>query len=191
MGISQVVIKSAENVKLHLKTPFTQEIQMDTIKRFQNWFFNHCDNDWEHDNKISIYNLDNPGWGVRIDLSGTLLEEVAFDEKEQGNSEDRNATWIKCNKQESVWLGLGSYDMLNSILNVFLDWADANTDTSPWDSLVIRISSEINALSKEKSADIVTRLRNIYAEIDEIPTEHPKKRELLSLFNDAWQNQWK
>lgn len=164
---------------------------MDTIKRFENWFFNHCDNDWEHDNKISIYNLDNPGWGVRIDLSGTLLEEVAFDEKEQGNSEDRNATWIKCNKQESVWLGLGSYDMLNSILNVFLDWADANTDTSPWDSLVIRISSEINALSKEKSADIVTRLRNIYAEIDEIPTEHPKKRELLNLFNDAWQNQWK
>ena len=191
MGISQVVIKPAENVKLHLKTPFTQEIQMDTIKRFENWFFNHCDNDWEHDNKISIYNLDNPGWGVRIDLSGTLLEEVAFDEKEQGNSEDRNATWIKCNKQESVWLGLGSYDMLNSILNVFLDWADANTDTSPWDSLVMRISSEINALSKEKSADIVTRLRNIYAEINEIPTEHPKKRELLNLFNDAWQNQWK
>lgn len=119
MGISQVVIKPAENVKLHLKTPFTQEIQMDTIKRFENWFFNHCDNDWEHDNKISIYNLDNPGWGVRIDLSGTLLEEVAFDEKEQGNSEDRNATWIKCNKQESVWLGLGSYDMLNSILMCF------------------------------------------------------------------------
>ena len=32
---------------------------------------------------------------------------------------------------------------------------------------------------------------NIYAEINEIPTEHPKKRELLNLFNDAWQNQWK
>ena len=36
---------------------------MDTIKRLEKWFFSHCDIDWEHDNRIEIYNLDNPGWG--------------------------------------------------------------------------------------------------------------------------------
>ena len=48
--------------------------RMDTMKRLEKWFFSHCDNDWEHDNRIEIYNLDNPGWGVKIDLSDTFNE---------------------------------------------------------------------------------------------------------------------
>lgn len=53
--------------------------KMNTVKRLEDWFFTHCDNDWEHSNRIEIYNLDNPGWGVKIDLEETLLEEIQFD----------------------------------------------------------------------------------------------------------------
>jgi len=164
---------------------------MNTIKRLERWFFSHCDNDWEHDNKIAIYNLDNPGWRVNIDLTGTLLEEIEFDQIEYGDSEDRKATWVNCFKRETVFIGLGSYDMLDHILNIFLNWADANTDTSPWDSLVFRLESEIKRLSKESPENIVDLLRTIYSEFDEIPTEHPQKRDLIDLFYDVWEDQWK
>ena len=164
---------------------------MDTIKRLEKWFFNHCDNDWEHDNKIAIYNLDNPGWRVDIDLAGTLLAGIDFDPIEYGDSEDRDATWIKCVKKDTTYIGLGSYNMLDSILNVFLDWADEKTDTSPWDELVLCLTSEIKHLSKETSEDVVDRLRKIYNEINDIPMEHPQKRDLLNLFDNFWQSQWK
>ena len=95
---------------------------MDSVKGLEDWFFSHCDNDWEHNTRIEIYNLDNPGWGVKFDLSETLLEDIQFDSIEYGNSEDRTATWLKCYKQEAVFIGLGSYNMLNTILQRFLDW---------------------------------------------------------------------
>lgn len=164
---------------------------MDTIQRLENWFFSHCDNDWEHDEKIAIYNLDNPGWGVKIDLKGTLLEDIDFDPIKYGDSEDRDATWIICVKQETTYIGLGSYKMLDSILTAFLDWADAKTDTSPWDEPVLRLTSEIKRLAKETPEDVIERLRAIYDEIFDIPTEHPQKRDLLNLFDNVWQSQWK
>lgn len=164
---------------------------MDTIKRLESWFFNHCDNDWEHDNNITIYNLDNPGWGVKIDLKDTLLEKIDFNPIEYGDSEDRNATWVKCSKQGTIFHGLGSHDMLNSILVIFLNWADSNTDTTSWDGLVLRLISEIKHLSEETPVDVIDRLRTIYNEITDIPTEHPQKRDLVNLFNNVWQSQWK
>ena len=101
--------------------------KMNTVKRLEDWFFIHCDNDWEHSNRIEIYNLDNPGWGVKIDLEETLLEEIQFDKVEYGDSEDRTATWLKCYKEEKIFIGLGSYNMLEIILQRFLDWAEFNT----------------------------------------------------------------
>ena len=164
---------------------------MNTIKQLETWFYSHCDNDWEHDHMITIYNLDNPGWGVKIDLKGTLLEEIKFDPIEHGDSEDRKATWIKCTKQETIFTGLGSYDMLDTILCIFLNWANNNTDTSLWDDLVLRLVSDIKTLSKDPPNNVVDRLRSIYKDIEDIPTEHPQKRELLDLFDEVWQQQWK
>lgn len=162
---------------------------MDNLKRLENWFFSHCDNDWEHGNRIKIYNLDNPGWGVRIDLTETLLEEIKFDAVEYGNSEDRSATWVKCYKQEASFIGLGSYNMLDIILQKFLDWADTNTDTSPWDGIISQLDIEIQLVSKNGLIDAKERLKKIYKEIVDIPTEHPKKQDLIRSFDDVWDKQ--
>lgn len=164
--------------------------KMNTVKRLEDWFFIHCDNDWEHSNRIEIYNLDNPGWGVKIDLEETLLEEIQFDKVEYGDSEDRTATWLKCYKEEKIFIGLGSYNMLEIILQRFLDWAELNTDTTPWDSVVSQLDAEIRLVAKDRSFDAKEHLRNIYKRIADIPVEHPQRKNLLKTFDDAWKNQW-
>jgi len=40
----------------------------------EDWYAAHCDGDWEHDERIRIGTLDNPGWRVWINLRDTELE---------------------------------------------------------------------------------------------------------------------
>ena len=46
------------------------------IKRMQDWYLQMCDGDWEHSYGVEIKTLDNPGWNVEIDLTGTLFEDL-------------------------------------------------------------------------------------------------------------------
>jgi len=51
---------------------------MDDIAWIQNWFHQHCDGDWEHNENINIHTIDNPGWRLTIDLEGTSCENNFF-----------------------------------------------------------------------------------------------------------------
>ena len=163
---------------------------MDIIKRLENWYFSHCDNDWEHSYGVKIGTLDNPGWFVEINLTDTLLEDIPFEAVEFGDSEDRSATWLHCHYKDAVFFGYGSYQMLSTILQKFLDWADANTDTTPWDDTVSRLHAEILQMTEHGTLDTIERLREIYKETYDIPTEHPQKRALLQAFEEVWDKQW-
>lgn len=39
------------------------------IKWLQNWYYQLCDGEWEHENRIRIESIDNPGWSIEIDIS--------------------------------------------------------------------------------------------------------------------------
>lgn len=129
--------------------------------------------------------------GVKIDLSDTLLEDRTFESIAQGDSEDREATWISCYKQDCLFIGHGSYDKLDAILCEFLDWADANTDTSPWDGIVTEIGAKPETISKGHPSAAREQLRELFQEIDRIPTEHPGENGLLKKFDSVWKGQWK
>jgi hypothetical protein len=58
------------------------------VKRLERWFDKHCDGEWEHYNGISIQSSDNPGWWVKIDLSGTPLEGKTFAPVKRGDVAD-------------------------------------------------------------------------------------------------------
>src|SRR5690606_14230774 len=45
----------------------------------QGWYTSMCDGDWEHVNGVSIDTLDNPGWSLRIQITGTSLDIKPFD----------------------------------------------------------------------------------------------------------------
>ncbi|UCH44768.1 MAG: hypothetical protein JSV11_10785 [Nitrospiraceae bacterium] len=43
---------------------------MNNFDRLNRWYINQCNGDWEHQYGIVIETLDNPGWRVKIDLTG-------------------------------------------------------------------------------------------------------------------------
>lgn len=49
-------------------------IKNDPITELSRWFASQCNEDWEHGFGIRIVTLDNPGWLVQVDLSGTDIE---------------------------------------------------------------------------------------------------------------------
>ncbi len=60
---------------------------MGLVEQIQAWYAAQCDGGWEHQYGVSIETLDNPGWCVMVDLSGTSLENISF----QTYQEDKGA----------------------------------------------------------------------------------------------------
>lgn len=75
----------------------SDELAMDappgTVAWLQAWFASNCDGDWEHQEGIEIGTLDNPGWRVRINLTGTALEGCVFDWRKRERSEHNWIQW--------------------------------------------------------------------------------------------------
>ena len=46
---------------------------MYAIRSYYEWFRSQCDGEWEHDNRIKIETLDNPGWDVWINFDYSQL----------------------------------------------------------------------------------------------------------------------
>lgn len=86
----------------------------------QRWYESRCDGNWEHDYGVSIGTIDNPGWWVKIDLTGTDLEGRPFAEVSRPEPEP---DWLACRITEGRWEGAGAPHMLGEILAAFAAWA--------------------------------------------------------------------
>ena len=93
---------------------------MNRFTQIQDWYAAHCDGTWEHAYGVKIESLDNPGWWVKIDLTGTELEHADFSPRGEERSE---SDWINCKIKDKVFEGAGDASKLETILGVFLDWA--------------------------------------------------------------------
>lgn len=153
---------------------------MELLKKLEHWFLLHCDGDWEHSYGITIDTLDNPGWRLAVDLTDTLLEDTDFPSMQLGDSMDKKNLWITCYKENNTFIGIGSIDSLEKMLSIFLDWADCNCDTSTWDATVTDLIEQCEAYND------IEQLRQLYKDIELIPQEHPRKRELMDLFDTKW-----
>jgi len=91
----------------------------DVLGRLQRWFADACNGTWEHELGIRIETLDNPGWSVKLDLSGTALDGKNFDEVEVNRSE---TDWIKCRVKNGRFEGAGGAQNLDEILGEFVRW---------------------------------------------------------------------
>ncbi|HEY1083677.1 MAG TPA: immunity 53 family protein [Prosthecobacter sp.] len=98
---------------------------MDTLTEIQNWYYSQCNGAWEHSSGIRIQNIDNPGWQVQIDLSGTSLEKVAFSEVKYGIEKETD-DWLICRRLGKDFEGYGGPSKLAEILETFLKWAREN-----------------------------------------------------------------
>jgi hypothetical protein len=94
---------------------------MDVIEKLQEWYFSNCDGDWEHSYGIRITTVDNPGWGVDINLSETRLEEKAFEKIKIRRAE---TDWVLCFVDNGFFKGRGGSKNLKEILEIFCNWAE-------------------------------------------------------------------
>lgn len=104
----------------------------DELSWLQQWFSAQCNGEWEHGFGITIENLDNPGWIVKICLEGTGLEFARFDPVKTKVSE---SDWIQCRiveRQKGLphssnyrrFEGFGGALNLADILKTFRTWAE-------------------------------------------------------------------
>jgi hypothetical protein len=86
------------------------------------WYARHCDGDWEHGYGLKIDTLDNPGWQLKIDLTGTELENVVF-EKIEHNLDDDISWWTCFIRDKAFQAYCGARDLV-SVIGVFRAWAE-------------------------------------------------------------------
>jgi len=92
----------------------------DLVVALEDWFAGNCDGDWEHGWGVRISTLDNPGWSVDIDLTGTSLSGKAFDRVREERAEH---DWVHCWLEAEVFKGRGGPKNLSEILGRFLRWS--------------------------------------------------------------------
>lgn len=90
----------------------------DTLPHLQNWYTDQCNDDWEHRYGVSIETLDNPGWRVVVELTGTVYAEMEMDTIEiKRSTHDWVHAWIDCR----TFHGDGGPGILNEIIAIFRD----------------------------------------------------------------------
>ena len=60
----------------------------DPLRWLMQWYYAQCNEDWEHDYGVKIDTLDNPGWTLHVDLTGTSLEACTWPKTSVERSED-------------------------------------------------------------------------------------------------------
>lgn len=97
---------------------------MNIIDWIEKWFKSLCDGEWEHGYGIEIRTLDNPGWSVKIDLSGTKFESLLIENKLIERSEN---DWYLIEVKDSFFKGYGDPTKLNFILNAFKEIVETHS----------------------------------------------------------------
>ncbi len=167
---------------------------MSVLEKLQLWYDQHCDGDWEHSYGVSIETMDNPGWMVKINLTDTLLENTSFSPIKYGDSEfacynhsyskGTSNEWIDCYRDEDFFYGYCSTGNLERVLSIFLEWANENSNTDEWNE---KVSAMFELCNDEYfTKDNVSSVRKLYQDIEELPNEHPRKKELLRKFYHFW-----
>ena len=96
---------------------------MTSLDKLAAWYRARCNESWEHSYGVSIDTLDNPGWLVKIDLTGTTLEWRTFSAKAYGDQET-SESWVNCKVESKQFVGAGGSGNLAEVLEIFVAWSE-------------------------------------------------------------------
>ena len=92
------------------------------LKQLSEWYSAQCNGDWEHQYGIRIDTLDNPGWSVSVELTGTALIGRPFKEV---STERTEADWLRCRVVGDKFEAFGGATNLEEMLRIFVEWASS------------------------------------------------------------------
>ncbi|WP_345686366.1 immunity 53 family protein [Novipirellula caenicola] len=96
----------------------------DSLTQLQQWYLANCNGDWEHRYGVSIATLDNPGWSLKIELTGTPCEGRALERTSVGDHDTDDGwhvRWVADNEYHAA----GGALMLTTMIDDFLRWANS------------------------------------------------------------------
>lgn len=92
----------------------------DGIAWLEQYLIDHANGEWEHDFGITIQSSDNPGWLVKIDLSGRAMEPLNRDPII--NVRRSESEWITISKKDQSLIGTcGPANLDELLLNMRLN----------------------------------------------------------------------
>lgn len=94
----------------------------------QGWYDLQCDGDWEYEFGIAIKTVDNPGWSVKIDITGTECEDLDFKDVIYEASE---SDWYYCQKKDNLFDASCSPSNLTHVLKIFRQWVEEGDAAYP------------------------------------------------------------
>jgi hypothetical protein len=94
--------------------------QKTTLDWLMNWYLSHCDGDWEHGYGPEIGTIDNPGWTLKIPLSGTERDGHEFTRLH--HEYDHETDWFTCWTEHNEFHGAGGPLQLAAMIEVFRAW---------------------------------------------------------------------
>jgi len=97
---------------------------MTVIERIQTRYTAQCNGDWEHQYGVSIETLDNPGWTVCIDLTGTNLQDAAMIPYRHDVGDN---DWASSEIKDHKFTGSGDPNKLGLILEIFASLLSDNS----------------------------------------------------------------
>ncbi len=89
---------------------------MNALQWLQEWYQSQCDGDWEHTFGIKITTIDNPGWVIKINISGTDLEGLIIEL--QLNEVDENH-WYQFKSNGYTFEACGDPSTLETLILIF------------------------------------------------------------------------
>ena len=98
---------------------------MELLKWLQDWCKKQYKSEPGHMPEIKIFNIDNPGWGVQINLSKTKLADKPF---KQIRYDEGDNDWLLCFIKDKVFNGHGDSQKLADILLAFKSWVSENCE---------------------------------------------------------------
>lgn len=95
--------------------------------QLQSWFVDMCDGDWEHDSRVKLESLDNPGWSLSVNLADTPGGPFAMNRVDVAESELR---WWSCWMDSQEFRAACGPECLDNVLRIFLGLVQGTTSTS-------------------------------------------------------------
>lgn len=84
------------------------------------FYSGHCDDAWEHQYGVTIQTIDNPGWTIEVDLTGTEFAASEFVSIDNGTDVE-SADWYVVFGRDGKLRGAGSPDRLGTLLVLLVE----------------------------------------------------------------------
>ena len=90
------------------------------------WYYKQCGEKWDNGDRlngkgIQINTMDNPGWGLKINLEKAKMQNKSFEEI---NIERSEQDWICCFVKDGMFRGYGGLTNFPEILQIFRNWVE-------------------------------------------------------------------